>query len=195
MTLVVANATFAGPAPSLAEICAEIEKICGQPVIAKDHGEHELREWSADIAFACTPNNTIEIYVFSPEKLAAFNADFFGELMAAARLKKLNDNGPSRTVNLRGYLGQELTLLGMAELALENLSGKLQFPFSSERRAELNQPITAKELVSRRRRAGRQSSMTNLVLAFALPIVVIWSIAVALIRLPFNLWRAWRMLS
>ena len=191
MGLVFDQVSFDGRAPDLALIAAKVTELNGLRVIV-EQADAEVKGPLCDqhghIAFACAPQEKLELCTYQPGAVRKFHDEFTDgvELPIEKFVQGLNEPAGTQVIYLRSIFGVE-TLTGMTLLALESLGGRLREPISDELRREYGRPITEAELQQRRRQVQRQMWKAGLLALLLLPVTVplfILGLFVHLARLP-----------
>jgi hypothetical protein len=201
MGLVVAQVVFDGQAPELSRIAEKVTELSGLPLSVKDSGadlKADLYHLHAHLAFACEPKTQLELHSYRAGAVKEFYRRTCGDapLPMAQYVQGLNEAPGTQTVYLRGYVGQEPTLLFVTQLALEALGGRPRHPLSEELRREYGTPITATQLAARRRKMEKQLLATALVGVVLLPVLIpLWLLgfALALVLMPWRIGKAYKL--
>lgn len=201
MGITTAAVRFSGSAPSLPDICSAITDITSLPVVVIESSEDELCGLFADIAFQCAPEQTLEITVHRPGAVDRFCDESFEGPADAAFMKQFvtgaNEPPGTQTVHLRGYVGEEPTLMFTTELALAALGGTPSSEIPAEERADFARPITEAQLADRHRRAQRQVRKGFWLIVLMLPVLIpLWLLGAIwfVVTMPVTIWRARRRL-
>jgi hypothetical protein len=194
MGLVMGRVYFPGQVPSLEELAARVTARSGLLTRAEpsDLGDG-FYQVHGQLAFACVPELWVEVYCYSPEQRQR-NVEMFIDSGLVSPDARHAPRPPGATVHVQTFVGVEPTLFFQTELALEELGGELGESFPEEARSEYGQPLTEAELLRRVRDA--QVAMRPVVWASALlmPLLLPLHIAWTLVRLPWMLWKARRLL-
>jgi hypothetical protein len=101
-----------------------------------------------------------------------------------------NEPAGNQAVYLRGYMGQEPTLLLVTILALEDLGGRPRHPIGEVERRQYGTPITPAQLEERRRKLARQLWPIVVVSVLLLPLAIpLWLVGFVLM-MPWRVWKA-----
>jgi hypothetical protein len=201
MGVVVVQVAFDWHAPDLSRIAEKITELSGLPLKVIESGadvKADLYDWHAHLMFTCDPEVQLKLHCYRAGAVQECYRQTFGDarLPMAKYVQGLNEAPGTQTVYLRGYVGQELTLLLVTELALEALGGRPHHPISEEVRREYGAPINATQLEARRRQAKKQALDTALVGVLLLPVLIpLWFVGFALFvgLMPWRLWKAYRL--
>jgi hypothetical protein len=182
---------FPAPAPDM--IARRATEICGLPVRYK-HNEHtldEVHEFSGTLHFECFPEDTVELCAYQQGAVKRFE-EKMGRPDHPARLKARghSDADGVQRVYLDSYIGCELTLFHVTELALLRLGGSPERP--DKDLAKYDAVLTFEELQARFN-ANREFHRKNrpwyvlgvLLMVLTLPFHMLW----AIISTPFKLFR------
>jgi hypothetical protein len=194
MGLVMGEVRFPGEPPGLEEIAARVTARSGLQVVAEPllnpDGFYQLH---GRLSFACASQAAVELFCYSPAQRRR-NVEMFvesGLVSPEARQAPLPDGS---VVHLRSFIGVEMTLFIQAELALEALGGTLREPLSEEMRREYGSPLTEAELFRRIRDVDEAMRPIRRASSILLPLLLPVHIAWTLVRLPWTLWKARRLL-
>lgn len=198
MGVVATEVIFEGGAPELSSIADKVAELSGLAL--------SIRELSADVkanlydlqgylAFACAPGTQLEVYAYRAGAVRELYHQTFGDadLPIARCVQGLHEAEGTQAVYLRGYLGQELTLLVMTTLALEALGGRPREPIGDEERRHYGTPITPAQLHKRHRKLARQTWPILLVGLLLLPVLTPLWLAGIFVRMPWRIWKAYRL--
>lgn len=202
MGMMFANVTFEGHAPPLSVICARISEICSLPVVVLDTDAGDCRELDATIAFECNQELTLQLTAYRQGAVAQFCDETFDDASHRALMKNMvqgaNEPAGTQTVYLRGYIGQEPTLMATTEIALQELGGTPSSPVSSADRNEYGRPVTEAELQKRCDAMHREFSKAWRTTLLALPVLIpLWILAClwSLVTMPYRILRNLRVLQ
>lgn len=202
MGMMFASVTFQDRAPPLSDICAKITDICSLRVVVLKSDTDEIHDLHATIAFECAQDLTLEALAYRQGAIAQSLDDAFDEPTHRSFMKRVvqgaNEPAGTQRVYLRGYLGQEPTLMLTTQLALEALGGTPAQAIPDDERQTYKKPITESELAQRRRETERELRKVGVITVLMLPAVIpMWIIGSLwfLITLPFRIWRAYRALK
>ena len=202
MGMLFAHVAFNERAPSLSEICDKIEEITSLSVVVLEQNSNELHELNARIAFKCAPENEIELLAYRPGAPGRFCDETFVEPSHSLVMKSIvqgaNEPSGTQTVYLRGYMGQEETLMHVAKLALATLGGMPRIKISDDARRIYGRRITADELDARYREMVRQNQWATWFTIVMLPLLIpFWIIGClwGLMTIPYRIYRAIRILK
>ena len=165
--------------PSLSEICTAIENISGLLVVHHESDTGVPGYTTAGIAFECARQSAIEI------RFCAHNRNMNSSM-----------KNEKPYIFITKYNGQDITLISVAELALESLGGTPTSPISDDDWLKFGTPISEAELHNRVRQATRKGLLLSIILA---PLaLLIWGPCISLLLLaaflswlvflPFGLW-------
>ena len=202
MGMVFADVMFQDRAPPLSDICTRITDICSLPVVVLESNADEMHDLDATIAFECVPDIPLEILVYRPGAVVEFCDDTFDEPTLSSFMKNIvqgvNEPAGTQTVYLRGYIGQEPTLMITTELALESLGGTSSHAMADDDRQEYGKPISESELKERYRKTERQMRRLAFTTVAMLPLLIpmwilgcVWSIIMS----PFRIWQGYCTLN
>lgn len=200
MGLVFDHVNFDGRAPELSRIADTVTKLCGLPVtlqlsdLAERGGFHDQH---GHIAFACAPNEQLEIYSYKPGAVRKHYDEFTEgvELPIEKAVQGLHEQAGTQSIYLRGWVGME-TLMAVTVLALESLGGRPRVPISDEMRREYGAPITEADLFERRRQLQKQLRRVGLIQILLLPVtfpIFVIGVFVRLATMPWRLRKAWKL--
>ncbi len=158
MGITSAEVAFPHRAPSLSDICAKATEICSLPVVVLESHTDKLLELDASIAFECAQDRPLELFTYRQ----GFVAGFLGVREAA----------DTQTVHLRGYAGEEPTLMITTRLALESMGGTSSRDIPDDDRREFGQTITESELKERLREAKSRMRRLGWTLILMLPVLI-----------------------
>jgi hypothetical protein len=129
MGVVVSEVVFDGEAPELSAIADKVTELSGLPLSVAD-GDGDLYDLHAHLAFACAPETQLEVHAYPAGAVKEFYHQTFGDadLPFARCVQGLNEPAGTQAVYLRGYIGQEPTLLFVTILTLEALGGRPSTP-------------------------------------------------------------------
>jgi hypothetical protein len=194
MGLVMSEVRFPGEPPDLDEIAARVTARSGLQVVAEPllnpDGFYQLH---GRLSFACAPEAGVELSCYSPAQRQR-NVEMFVEFGLVSPEAKEAPIPAGSVVRLRSFIGVEMTAFIQAELAMEELGGTLREPLPEEMRQEYGGRLTEVEL--RRRIQDVYEAMrpirraSSILLPLLLPV---WFVG-ALVRLPWTLWKARRLL-
>jgi hypothetical protein len=195
MAVVTTEVAFDGPAPELYRIAVKVAELSGLTLSVTESGTEvkgDLYDLHGYLAYACAPEQRLELWTYRAGAVRKFCEETFrdAELPITRWVRGMNEPAGTQAVFLRGYLGQEPTLLVMTTLALEALGGRPREPISDEVRLEYGVPITPAQLQTRQRTLARQLWPTVVVGCLLLPLLIpLWVVAV-LVTMPWRLWKA-----
>lgn len=197
MGIHVFKVTFDAPAPTAAAIAARVTELVGLPLILRESPPEirgTLHDLHAQMAIEAYPKSEIELTAYRvgavKEHLRLTGMD---ALPIANAVQGANEVLGEQTVYVRGYVGQEPTLLLATTLALESLDGRLSEPMSEDIRHEYGRSISLDELRRRHRKVQKQGLLTLVVGMLLLPVLVpIWIATLCwhLITMPHRIWKA-----
>jgi hypothetical protein len=201
MGVVVAQAVFYGTAPELQRIGEKVAEMSGLAVSVTESSaeiKYTLYDLHGYIAFACDPESRIELHSYRTGAVKELCDGMFGtnDFPLAHAVQGRNEAPGTQTVHLRGFVGQEMTLFFVIELALEALGGRCPDPLPDDVRQEYSKPITAAELLERRRRMVRELRSMWWLGLLLLPLLIPLCIAGILffvVTRPWRLWKAYRL--
>jgi hypothetical protein len=199
MTTISNEFEFDGPIPSIDTIVAHVSQLTGLNVIIIKQFEDEFNEYSADLAFEEFPENYFSVSVNRPDEL---NISFMEEAEAEYHdfdKKQIEEKfNPSpkykkQLVEVRGYLGQETTLLNALLDTLKDLGGRQQRYLEKNDNLKINEyPVCRHELRERLRKNTRNSFLMIFVYIIMSPLIlayIVLIIIVTLITFPFELYK------
>ena len=196
MGIVIQEVTFDAPAPTAARVVAKLTELVGLPLTISESTPEirgSLFELHAQLAFARFPQVPVELTAYRAGAVQEhLQRTGMNALPFASVVQGSNEAVGTQTVYVRGYIGQEPTLLLAATLALEALGGRLREPLSDELRREYGAKVLPEELERRHRRVRRQGLLALTAGIVLLPFLVpFWlaSIAWHLANLPWRLWK------
>jgi hypothetical protein len=187
-------------APGLGQIVAALETMTGLSVICKERATEnsDVREFDALLAFRDFPGLAIEICAYRPGAVQK-NMEAMGvDKMPFSKIVDGNEPPGAQGVYLRGYMGQERTLLCATCLAMERLGGRMKGEVSQEMRKKYGGSITSQELRARHRAKARRNWLNLLVGLITMPIWLLWflfSMSYYIITLPRRIRRARKMVA
>ena len=194
MGLVMSQVYFPGQVPSLEELAARVTARSGLLVRAEPSELQDgFYQVHGRLEFACLPGLWLEVYCYTQEQRQR-NVEMFVDFGLVSPEARHAPRPPGATVHVQTFVGVEPTLYFQTVLALEDLGGELSESFPEEARSAYGQPLTEAELLRRVRDA--QAAMrpvvwwTSLLMPLLLPIHIAWT----LVRLPWMLWKARRLL-
>jgi hypothetical protein len=196
MGIVLQRTVFAGEPPSLTAIAESLERVTGLAAAVEDTRLADgasLYALHARVAFACDPAESVTVYAYPPGAVKAFCGEAFADSppWMTNVVEGVHDTPERRTVYVRGYAGQEPTLLVAMDAALEALGGAPE-PLSRDAIEPFDVRVTPAELVRRRRKNRRQGYWMMAVVVpitlIALPISLVW----AVVTMPWRVWRGYR---
>jgi hypothetical protein len=195
MAVVTTEVGFDGQAPELYRIAVKVAELSGLTLSVTESGTEvkgDLYDLHGYLAYTCAPEQRLELWTYRAGAVRRFCEETFGnvELPMARCVRGVNEPAGTQAVYLRGYLGQEPTLLVMTTLALEALGGRPREPITDEERREYGTSITPAQLQARQRRLARQLWPTVVVGCLLLPLLIpLWVVAV-LVTMPWRIWKA-----
>jgi hypothetical protein len=200
MGVVVSEVSFDGQAPELSRIADKVTELSGLPLSVTESGadvKGNLHDRHAYLAFAYYPEARLELDSYRPGAVKECYQQTLGDtrLHMAKYVQGLKEAPGTKTVYLRGYVGQEPTLLFVTQLALEALGGRPRYPISDEVRREYGTPITVSQLEARRRKVRKQAQAAALVGVLLLPVLIpLWLVGFVLfvVILPWRMWTAFK---
>ena len=181
----------------MSDISDKITELSGLPLSITESGadvKGELCEMHGYLAFACAPDQALEIHAYRGGAVRRLCNEMFGNVRPpmAERVQGIREPAGTQSVYLRGYLGQEPTLLAATALALEALGGRPKHPIGDETRRQCGTPITPAQLAERRRKYARQMRSVAMVGLLLLPVMIplwiVWLVAM----MPWRVWKAYR---
>jgi hypothetical protein len=176
MGITIQSARFDGQLPDLQHLVAEMTRSSGLAVTVHDSTPEvkgQVFQVHCRLAFACEPRESVEISAYQSgaarqgsdrlKALAAIAEKSTSDPVVLNHVRQLLDAptpaNEQSTMQLRGYVGEEGTLFGVAELALESLGGTLRTPMSDARRHACSGPLDPATLRARHR--ARSRAMRN----------------------------------
>jgi hypothetical protein len=200
MGVVVAEVVFDGQAPGLSRIAEKVTELSELALSVTESGadvKAGLYDLHASLAFVCAPKVRLELYSYRSGAVKEFYQQTFGDAgFPFARFTQgLNEPPGTQAVYLRGYVGQEPTLLVVTELALEALGGRPRESIPKEIRQEYGAPVSAAQLEERLRKVARQVWLGLLMGVVLLPLLIpLWLFGVlwGLMSLPWRIWKGYQ---
>lgn len=204
MGMMFGEVTFDGQAPGLGEICRKISAMTSLDIIVKEDRQErqdsDLHRLNAKIAFTCFPETELQLLVYRAGAVAGSCDAMFDEPGYRRVMKQVvqgaDEPEGTETVYLRGYLGQEPTLMIATNLALCELGGRSPAQFTEAERREFGGALTEEELGRRHQQAvsGQQRAtwMFLLLLPLTIPLWIagcVWG----LVTMPYRIWMAVRV--
>lgn len=184
---------FAGPPPTVDEICASITRTIGSPVrVTQDAPEQGSTYFRGRIAFACVPESAVAIWEFPPgyekRKNIADSIEPNTEVPVDWEVADaLPDVTEAWTIILVHHGVSDDTLIDAAIVVLEELGGESKWTMDDEIRRAASRPRNEAEVrrAYRKARSASRFLMAALVLygAGLLLIMAIVAIPVGLYRL------------
>jgi hypothetical protein len=194
MALVLGEVSFPERPPSLEALAEKMTARGGLPVRAEPvESEPGWYRLHGRLSFACLPGLSVEVYCYSEEQRRR-NVEMFVEFGLVSPKAGEEPLQPGCVVHVRSYLGVEPTLFFQTELALEELGGTLREPFDEETRRQYGGPLSEDELLRRVRDQAAAMRPVWWASAFLMPLLLPVHLAWTLVRLPWLLWRAHRLL-
>lgn len=194
MGVVVSEIVFDGEAPELSAIADKVAALSGLPLsVAEEDGD--LYDLHAHLAFACAPQIQLEMHTYRAGAVKQLYQQTFGDvdLPIARCVQGLNEPAGTQAVYLRGYIGQEPTLLIVTILALEALGGRPRHPIGEEERRQYGSPITPAQLEERQRKLSKQMRLIVVVGLLLLPVLLpLWLIGF-FVLLPWRIWKGYQL--
>lgn len=197
MGIVIQEVTFDAPAPAAEVIAARVTELVGLPVIVRESPPElrgALHDLHAQIAFQANPKAEVELTAYRAgavkEHLRLTGMD---AMSTASVVEGSKEAVGKQTVYVRGYVGQEPTLLLVTTLALEALGGQLREPMPDDVRREYSRSVSADELRRRHRKMQRQGLLKLAAGVLLLPVLVpvgIVRLAWRLMTMPRRIWKA-----
>ncbi|MGE5550141.1 MAG: hypothetical protein ACM3ZC_06375 [Bacteroidota bacterium] len=197
MGIVVQGVVFDNRAPDLSVIVGKITDMTGLPLSVTESREDTVTNLYVvygRLAFACFPDDSIDIYAYRPGALRASCDTALEEAYPGFHsfVEGMAEPEGTQTVHLRGYIGQEPTLFYATVFALEALGGRPEFPITEEQRREYGGAITVVELMKRRRKAYRWTWLTTVLgVPLLLVFVPLWMIK-TLLTIPWRIRKVTR---
>jgi len=150
MGIVTQSVRFNGHAPPLERIIEEMNRIAGLPLHVEESSAEvkgKVFDLHAKIAFNCLRSHGIEVYTYLPGSVQRV---IDGAGLSGPGLAKVVEGGReppgTQTVVLRGYSGQELSIMYAAVLALESLGGTARTPVDPKIREEFGTARSSTQL-------------------------------------------------
>src|SRR5262245_44568951 len=201
MGMVFGEATFDGRAPDLSCIADKITELSGLPVSVTESAAEvkgELYDMHASLAFSCAPAERLELHTYLPAAVREFcNEAFEGiEFPTAKFVQGMSEPAGTQTVYLRGYIGQDPTLMIVSILALEALGGRPKHPILDEMRREYGKPITTSQLIERHRKLRKQGRWQAAIVLLLLPVLIpLWFVGclALLVTTPWRIWKGYQL--
>lgn len=199
MGIVLDEVRFQGRAPDLRRIADKITELSGLPVIVQESGADvvgNLYDLHAGVAFACAPQEKLEVFSYRPGAVKEFYEEFSQgiELPSARFMVGLNEPAGTQAVYLRSFAGQEPSLMAFTLLALEALGGGTRQPIPEEVRRQYAGPMTEAEFQERRRSLRKKLGLAALLYLLLLPITIplfLLGLLVSLVNMPWRIGKAW----
>lgn len=198
MGVVINEVAFQGRAPQLSDIADKITEVSGLPLSVTESGEDvkgDLYDLHGYLAFACAPEQQLEIHAYRGGAVRKLCEEMFGNVRLPIRkcVQGTNEPAGTQSVYLRGYIGQELTLLATTTLALEALGGRPKHPVGDEERREYETPITPAQLEERRRKVAKQMQPVAVVGLLLLPVMIpLWIVGI-IVMMPWCIWKGYKV--
>ena len=200
MGIMFAKISFEEHVPPFSDICSQITEICGLPVIVLGLLDDKLYDLHAAIAFECAQDVTLELIAYRQGAVGQFCEDACDEERILGTLLKnvvqgANEPIGTQSIYLRGYLGQDTTLMNTTKLALESLGGIPTEPISDEDQSNFGRTICKSELRERHNTMKREMQKVFIVNVLMLPLLIpfmVVSLIWFLITMPFRLWQSCR---
>ena len=193
MGIISYSVTFDAMAPRLTLVGERVSHLTGLAVSVVDADAAEAtRAQDARFHFAFDAGYTISVYTYRPGAIAEFCERALGRMVPiiGRSVDGMSEPAGSQAVFVRGYVGQEPTLLLATVIALETLGGTADPPLADADRDQYGRRITEAELRRRRRRLGwRVGAFSALGVAAIILSSPYW-ISRALIDVPARIWRA-----
>lgn len=206
MGVVYFHATFDGRAPDPSRIVARAAELTGLPIRYEESSPEikgELYDFDGHAEFCDMPFSRLRIFAYRSGAVKRHWEQFLGGQQPPDERARqfvernvMDLNGPEGTqaVHLRIYVGQEPTLMYAAVMALEGLGGRLERPLSDGKRRKYGGKITADELKKRNRKTRAGTLAALFLSCFLLPITLpLWLLSL-LVIIPWNIWRAYRLM-
>jgi hypothetical protein len=197
MGIITEEVRFEGQAPDAARIADKVKEIIGLPIILHESGPEmrcDFHSLHAQLAFARFPKQRVELTAYRPGAVQELQKRNGTDTLPFARaVQGAHERPGTQTVYMRGYIGQELTIIFATMLALEALGGHLREPVSEEMRREYGSRIATAELERRQRKVERQSLLTLLLGTILLPILLpLWAASIVwhLVKIPWRIRKA-----
>ena len=189
MGVVVDKVVFAGEVPTAARIAERVTAIVGHPVlVTESEPRDDLRDLSASLAFEGFPNSRVELTAYRVGAVEEYVRQLGMEKFPIAKaMEGAGEAADRRTVHIRAYIGQELTLFAATILALEALGGRPNRAVGERDRLLFGRSVDAAELTRRQKRVVRQGWLMMAVGVLLLPVLVpVGAVSVGwyLVRLP-----------
>lgn len=193
MGMICSVTKFDFPAPQPELIARKVSEICGLHAhyTRNEHTLDDVHEFSGTLCFETVPEEKIELYAYRQGAIKRFNEEL-GMPDHGARIKTqgYSDADGVQRVYLDSYVGCELTLFHITELALLKLGGNSERP--SDAPAEHDRILTIEELRARFQ-ANKEIHRKNrpwyvlygVFLVLCLPFQLVWTI----VSMPFMLFR------
>jgi hypothetical protein len=194
MGLVMSQVYFPGQVPSLEELAARVTARSGLLVRAEPSELQDgFYQVHGRLEFTCLPGLWVEVYCYTQEQRQR-NVEMFVDFGLVSPEARHAPRPPGATVHVKTFVGVEPTLFFHTVLALQDLGGELSESFHEVARSEYGQPLTEAELLRRVRDAQAAMRPVFWVSALLMPLLLPVHIAWTLVRLPWMLWKARRLL-
>ncbi|MDB5356350.1 MAG: hypothetical protein JWN24_2803 [Phycisphaerales bacterium] len=200
MGIISEEVRFEGQAPEAARIADKVTEIIGLPMTLEESGPEmrcDCHFLHARLAFARFPDRRVELTAYHPGGVKEFLKRMGTDTLPIAHaVQGANEPPGTQTVYIRGYIGQEPTIIFATILALEALGGHLREPVSEEMRREYGSRITTMELDRRHRKLFRQGLVKLLLGVILLPILFplgVASIVWHLVKTPWQIRKAMKL--
>jgi hypothetical protein len=198
MGIVFDHMTFKRHAPDLAHISAKITELTGLAMVATESSDEvkgTLYDLHAHLAFACVPEEMIEVFSYRVGAVKEFYEAYTEgiKLPTERFVAGLHEPPGTQAIYLRGSIGQEPTLFMATILALEALGGEPREPLPEDQRREYGRPITIAELQERRRKTHRQLGWAAVVYVLLLPLTIplfLLGLLMTFVMMPVRLYKA-----
>src|SRR3954468_16041582 len=110
MGVVMGEATFNGRAPELRQVAEKVAELSGLAVLIEESGpglKGDLHDRHGHLAFACAPDQRLQVYSYRPGAVRAHYHEFSGgyDLPTARFVQGLHEPAGTQAVYLRGFVG------------------------------------------------------------------------------------------
>ena len=196
MGIVAQEVVFRGRAPRLSEIADKVAELSGMPLSAAESAadvQGDLYDLHGRLAFACAPGEQVTIYAYRGGAVRTLCDEMFGNvhLPMAEWVQGNNEPAGTQSVYLKGYAGQEPTLLAAITLALEALGGRPKDALSREWR-EYGAPVTPALLEDRRRKWAKGMWLGVAAGLLLAPLTIPLGLVALVVMTPWRVWKGYK---
>ncbi|MGE5549166.1 MAG: hypothetical protein ACM3ZC_01370 [Bacteroidota bacterium] len=198
MGIIHKEVIFDERAPDVVAIADKITELCGLAISVEKDGpedETDLYLMHARLAFACMPEDRIEIYSYRPGAVKMRCSIDFAEVHPRLfkNIEGLDEPDGMQVVHLKSFLGPDPALFILAVLALESFGGRSSPPLSDDERREYGRKFTVDEIIERQRKAIKRGRWMTIGMVLSAPLLVISFLIEGiwfLLTLPWRIHRA-----